>query len=155
MYRHLLVPLDYTGCAHEVARHASQLASAFGASVTLLHVIPDLTGAHGASTRAIEDEALAELQGLRTLFAEGVDVRTDLRHGEPAETICAALAHDGADLVVMGTHARTGLRRFVLGSVAERVIRAVHVPVLVVRGPGDVHDAPSAAMDQVIADTQG
>jgi nucleotide-binding universal stress UspA family protein len=140
MYRRLLVPLDYTGCAHEVARHAAQIAGAFGASVTLLHVIPDPTGARG--TRAIEDEALTELQALRSLFPEGVEVRIDLRPGEPAEAICAALAQDGADLVVMG-------------SVAEHVIRAAHVPVLVIRGPGEVRDATSAASDQMIAETHG
>jgi len=60
-------------------------------------------------------------------------VTAELKHGVPAEVILDTAKEAGFDLVVVGTHGRRGVKRFLLGSVAERVIRHAHCPVLVVR----------------------
>jgi nucleotide-binding universal stress UspA family protein len=154
-YRHILVPLDYAGCAYDVAQHAAGMARAFGARMTLLHVVPLPTGDTPSQERAIEEEALSELGGLRTVLDPETEVSLDVRHGLPAIGICDAIEQHGADLVVMGTHAREGLRRLVLGSVAEQVIRKAHVPVLVIRGPGSVTDRTSDAVRRAITESAG
>ncbi|MEZ4310342.1 MAG: universal stress protein [Polyangiaceae bacterium] len=66
-----------------------------------------------------------------------------------------ALAALGADAIVMGTHGRTGVRRLLLGSVAERVLRRAKVPVIVVRDPDQDHDEHLREEDQVQAEEQG
>jgi nucleotide-binding universal stress UspA family protein len=148
-------PPLYGGCGYGGGMHAAGLARAFGARVTLLHVVPVPTGGTPSQVRAIEDEALSELGGLRTVLDPQTEVSLDVRHGDPALGICDAIAQQGADLVVMGTHARAGLRRLVLGSVAEQVIRTAHVPVLVVRGPGAVADRTSDAVRRAMTESTG
>ncbi|MFW6434755.1 MAG: universal stress protein [Halovenus sp.] len=63
---------------------------------------------------------------------EGLDVKTVVKRGEPHQAILD-YADDGIDLIVMGTHGRTGLQRYLLGSVAEKVVRLFDVPVVTVR----------------------
>ncbi|HBY95093.1 MAG TPA: hypothetical protein DEP84_14225 [Chloroflexi bacterium] len=77
---------------------------------------------------------LDELQGdVSRLCEAGYVVTATVRFGDPADEIVSAAGEEGADLIAMTTHGRTGLRRLVLGSVAERVLHRVSVPVLLVR----------------------
>lgn len=142
-YTHLLVPVDYAGCAWLVVNHAARLAAAFGARVTLIYVVDPPTGVHLSDSIAsdstagalLDAEARDELEALRRAFPPGVSVELTILHGSPAGAILGAVERLGPDLLVMGTHGRTGLQRLLVGSVAEQVMRASPVPVVIVRAP--------------------
>jgi nucleotide-binding universal stress UspA family protein len=141
----LLVAVDISGCAEEVVGHAALLATRLGTEVVLLHVTgtpvgvepadvvcPDGTCAEAGSL--LDDEAEGRLRELADLFRNvGVSTRIEVRHGAPVEAILQCAIHCRAFMVVLGTHGRTGLRRALMGSVAEEVIRHSTVPVVVVR----------------------
>lgn len=132
--RRILVPLDGSELAEAALPHLVKLAKRHGAEVTLLCV----THAHAlratelveAQVRVVQ-EAETYLAGVeRRLAAEGVSASSVVRYGEAPEEILDDIRSRRPDLVAMGTHGRTGLTHLVLGSVAERVLRASPVPVL-------------------------
>jgi nucleotide-binding universal stress UspA family protein len=134
LFRHILVPTDYSAASERALETAAALATLFGAELTLLHVIeadaqphpfPVPEGARKAE-RSRLDETVAGLRA-RMLSASGL-----LREGTAWKEICASVAKVSADLVVVGSQGRHGLPRFVLGSVAERLVRLAPVPVLTV-----------------------
>jgi nucleotide-binding universal stress UspA family protein len=126
----LLIPLDGSPLAEQVLPAALELARLMEGRCTLLRV-----AGPGAAARA---EAEAYLEGVSArLRAEGVPIRTRValaRHA--AEAILEQVRADGHDLVALATHGRGGASRVLLGSVADRVIRGVSVPVLVYRPAG-------------------
>ena len=139
-FKHLLVPTDFGESSERAVALAVDLATKYGAALTLLHTceipVTPYAGAYGAAmdfltpVRAAAqtrlDQALAEL---RTRFpkADGV-----LCVGSPWQEIEQRIAATHADLVVMGTHGRRGVNRMLLGSVAEKIVRTSTVPVLTV-----------------------
>ncbi len=148
VWKTLLVPTDFSEGARVALRLAAEVARVHGAKLVLLHVaelLPGITpdtviqpeGA-GAPTR-VEDFTRLQAQGWmdqdRAIAATGVEVVTDVVLGPAIQSILEAAAKHGADLIVMGTHGRTGLAHFMLGSVTERVVRQSPVPVLTVRAP--------------------
>lgn len=139
--------VDFSPCSQVALEEAATLAARSGARLTIVHVYSPPRAATlsadmlASSPADLEAEVLGGLERpmseLRT-EAEGIvgreRVETLLLAGNPAEEI-ARLATDGRyDLVVVGTHGRTGVKRLVLGSVAEHVVRTSPVSVLVVRG---------------------
>ena len=84
------------------------------------------------STKAQLIEALDD--DVRALSDAGFNVRLVIRFGDPAQEIADLVEEDDIDAVVMATHGRSGLSRAIMGSVAERVLRMVHVPVVMIRG---------------------
>jgi nucleotide-binding universal stress UspA family protein len=140
MYDTILVPTDGSDPSREAADHAVDIASQYGAAVHGLFVV-DQTGPGGHWDMVVEDEEERGEQALDALGAlgeeAGVTVEKHLRRGRPHEEIVDAADDYGADLVVMGTHGRTGLDRLKTpGSTTERVVRLTTVPVLVVGGAG-------------------
>jgi nucleotide-binding universal stress UspA family protein len=142
----ILVPLDGSTLAESALTPAVDLAREHGARVVLLraaeaHTLPmvDPTEAQVRAVRAAE-EYLGDARG-RVSRAGIADIDTSVWYGPPAEAIVEAARHRGADLIVMSSHGRSGLGRLVLGSVAETVLRATRVPILLIR-PGE---APVAA----------
>lgn len=142
MYADVLVTTDGSDPAEAAAAHAIELASRFGATVHLLHVVDTRLGAVGlgrgaesalASLRANGEAALDRLRSRAE--AADVAVTVELDEGSPLAVIADRAAD--CDLVVVGTHGRTGLRRFVLGSVAEALVTDPPTPLLVV--PPDEH----------------
>jgi len=142
MYKKILVPLDGSKIAEGVLPHATHLAQSEGAQIVLLHVAPNPSQAFAfadpyIAQRAIEsEEALAReyLPGIETrLRTDGLKVSIEFRSGSPGEAILRAVDELGAGLIAMSTHGRTGPSRWLLGSVAERVVRYSKVPVLLVR----------------------
>jgi len=87
------------------------------------------------STKAQLIEALDD--DVRALADAGFGVRLVIRFGDPAQEIADLIEEDDIDAVVMATHGRSGLSRAIMGSVAERVLRMVHVPVVMIRGRDD------------------
>ena len=144
--KHILVATDFSPPAEEAVRRALELAEALHAEVTLLHawfapiyampsgreLVPDPTIiAEMASSARVQLEALRE-----RLTRPGLKLSTRVVEGPPAETIVRVADSEKFDLLVVGTHGRTGMRHLLLGSVAERVVRIAHTPVMT------VHAAP-------------
>jgi universal stress protein A len=142
----ILVPVDFSSHSDRAFRYALRLASRFGASVELIHVVDNpiasgtwtAEGVYVPNLLEILDSLLreAERQLAALKFAaagEGVSIDTFVLTGQPAHTIVEHAQTGGFDLVVMGTHGRTGFSHLFVGSVAERVVRRAPCPVLTVR----------------------
>lgn len=145
-FKRILVPLDGSACAAAALDEAIGLAAGNGGRLHLVHVVDELRHLSGfESARAYLDEALPRMrsQGERLLAAgrqkaaaRGVEAEgTVLVSGAPrvCEQVAgqARLAH--CDLIVVGTHGRRGMDRFLMGSDAEQIVRHAPVPVLLVR----------------------
>ena len=139
MYETILVPTDGSTAARKAVRHALDLAARVGASIHALSVVDTggyaSIGASGGDVserlREVAEEAV-EWVATAARDAE-VGVETVIREGSPPAEIVARAEAVGADLIVMGTHGRRGIDRYLLGSVTERVVRTAPVPVLTVR----------------------
>jgi nucleotide-binding universal stress UspA family protein len=146
----VLVPVDFSPSSRAALDYATFLADALGASVIALHVW-EPPGYVGPDTLALlpvaagqpgwDDKTRAEVTRELEVFlgrphARPKKLETEVMAGTPADAILSAAARDGADLIVMGTHGRTGLSRLLLGSVAEAVFRRAPCPVLTIRTPG-------------------
>lgn len=138
----ILVPLDGSVLAEAALTPAIDLARERGAKLVLLRAteahgspLSDPTEAQVTAVRRAEEY----LAGARARINTGtaVDaVETSVWYGPPAEAIVEAARFRGADLIVMSSHGRSGVGRLVLGSVAETVLRATTVPILLIR-PGN------------------
>jgi len=140
MLSRLLVPLDGSPLAEAVIPHVVELAASRTAEIVLLRVALGHHFAGGdpveAQVRAVED-AKVYLATLETnLAAQGLTVKSVVRYGHAAEEILDHVRVGGADLIAMTTHGRSGIRRWLLGSVAETVVHHAPVPVLLVRAKG-------------------
>ncbi|MFN3597653.1 MAG: universal stress protein [Rubricoccaceae bacterium] len=152
----LLVPTDLSPGADAALAYAVRIAETSGADIHLFHVVEALTPGRGPATSSVsmtvaawaEETRAQALEQMRARAAQypGVRVMTERpTYGATGDAILEAARRIGADLIVMGTHGRRGLRRLVLGSVAEDVVRHAEVPVLTVRQPepdGSGHAPP-------------
>lgn len=147
-FQKILVPTDFSAHAQQAALVAADLAQRYDAALTLLHVqaaeLFDVPEGYVLSMPAQLDQLMAvlaeRLAGFQqTMRAQGVQrVETRLLRGPIAGEIVAQAKE--FDLIVMGTHGRTGLQHLLMGSVAERVVRLAHCAVLVVRAPEAAND---------------
>jgi len=142
MIKKILVPVDFTEQARAAVRTAIVFAQAFGATVEVAH----LWRQPAQRTPGVEttlNEFSASDQGaqmrdyLASLEQHGVEVRGRLQlvHDEPYKAICELAEAEKHDLIVIGTHGRTGVSHLLHGSVAERVVRHAPCPVLSIRMP--------------------
>jgi universal stress protein A len=139
--RTILVPVDFSEHSRAALNYAITLAQDFGGSIVVLHVLDPLlaTGRlDSARLRQLKSssrgDAEKQLKTLnRVLLETGVRAELLLRNGPATNIIVATAVARNADLIIMGSEGRTGLRRLLIGSVAERVVRHAHCPVLVVR----------------------
>jgi nucleotide-binding universal stress UspA family protein len=137
--RRILFPVDGSSLAQEAVKPLVELARPFGAEVTAVHVEapPELTGGFGTPPTGpppATAESLAPVAAL--LEAAGVRVKTSMLKGDPASVILNVAGSGGVDLVVMTSHGRSGVSRMAFGSVTEKVLRGLGVPLLVVRSKG-------------------
>jgi nucleotide-binding universal stress UspA family protein len=140
--QNILVPVDFSDCSRRAAEYAISLAKDVGATVTLEHVYslpftayPEGFARPPETLTRLGEQARESLERWKDGLKEpGVIKRTICEVGAPAQTIVDRAATDHFDLVVMGTHGRTGLTHLLVGSVAERVVRLAPCPVLTVRG---------------------
>lgn len=140
MYKTILVTLDRSELAEQALAHAVAIADAFHAAIELVTVVPVLDQeamlATGVDIDWEREVAQYEeyLRGIVSRVAEeGPKVRSQVRRGDIAEEILRHAQEARADLIVMSTHGRSGLGRWVYGSIADRVLRHASVPVLLVR----------------------
>jgi nucleotide-binding universal stress UspA family protein len=143
----ILVPVDFSDCSRAALDHALSLAKALNATVEVLHVAelpqfknePRVAGASGSTTlreyalEAGKTELDAFLSGLPA--SDRASLATTLDAGKPREGILGHAQRARADLIVMGTHGRTGRAHSFAGSVAESIVRSAPCPVLTVRLP--------------------
>jgi nucleotide-binding universal stress UspA family protein len=148
-WKTILVPHDFSTSAHHATAIACEVAKLHGATLVLLHVIdlpyqlspdavivPTETGAPIGIKEYALQSAEAHLQEIADRLAkDGITASGAVAIGAPVDEINRAVDHHHADLVVMGTHGRTGIRHLMAGSVAERVVRSSKVPVLTIRHP--------------------
>ncbi len=142
--RTILAPSDFSQHASQAVRYACALAERFGASIHLLHVIPDFVPAapdpmltpvlppeYYTESEAQARETLTKL--IEPAWGKPAAVTTSVRWGTPVEEIVEEARAKAADLIVIATHGRTGLRHVLMGSVAERIVREAPCPVLTIR----------------------
>ena len=152
-FERVLIPTDGSDTAAAAVDHGLSLAAAYGASVTFLFV----ADVYAMSTVPEREEASEHGQAVVDSLVEraadeGVEADGTVRAGFPHEEILDESSDTGADLVVMSSHGRTGIERFLSGSVTEKVVRLSAVPVLTVHED----DADSdAAYDRVLVPTDG
>ena len=147
--RRILVPVDFSAHSERATQYACELAARVGARVELLHVVDDpfLSNAWSpeiflAAPVQILDELVADASIRLSAYTSTAECRTVALHsvvlrGQAAPMIVAHAASCDVDLIVMGTHGRTGLSHFLLGSVTERVLRTATCPVLTIKLPGE------------------
>ena len=147
MYNNILVPLDGSRRAEAILRHVEDLAGRYDATAIFLQVIepvPLNVGSGGARTMLREDfeqrtkQATSYLAALQGEFREkGIEVRMRVVHGSVVEAIINAAEREGAGLIAMASHGRTGLPRVFYGSVAAGVLHRVDRPLLLIRSLED------------------
>ena len=153
----ILVPTDFSAPADAALTYALALAEKLGATVSLVHVFDDprIANLYSEQFVAMPDELRSQI--LASIGRQLADRVTKRGHtemtpvivtGSVAQSIIDAVADQGADLIVMGTHGRHGVAHLLLGSVAERVVRTAACPVLTVR-------APMETARHAVADTAG
>ena len=137
--RKIIVPLDFSSSSESTIDYASMIAERFAATLILVHVIESLpysvtdTFQIVEHRRALETLARSLLRNSSDdLRARNLVVKTQLVWGNPSREILAKARREKADLIVMGTHGRTGLPHMVMGSVAEKAVRLSRIPVLTV-----------------------
>jgi nucleotide-binding universal stress UspA family protein len=142
---HILVPIDFSEYSDHALDYAIPFASKLQARLTLLHVIEvfpvsDTEAVMLPPDYFLELEVSANRQMrsyLERVTTAGLKGEVAVVHGTPFQVITETAKERQIDLIIMGTHGRTGLRHLWLGSVAERVVRLAPCPVLVVRTPAD------------------
>ena len=157
-YAHILLPVDFSPWSKTAFEQAVGLCERTGAMLDLLFVWP---GNHNVAAERFEDLAAKGpfISSARTEFAQtlegreleslmqlarsyGVRVRGRLECGDPAKAILRVAGDDAYDLIVMGTHGRTGMAHLLFGSVTEEVVRTAPCPVMTCRRtPAETHAA--------------
>jgi universal stress protein A len=137
----ILVPIDFSECSKKALRYALPLARQHGAALTLLHIVPPAYGGGEyagfnfaeleANMQAAGEKDLAQLA--RDEVPAEIPAETLVRIGHPGQEVVGLARSLLADLIVISTHGRTGLKHIFLGSVAEYVVRHAPCPVFVVR----------------------
>jgi nucleotide-binding universal stress UspA family protein len=164
MYSKILVPLDGSKPAEKVLPYARYLAGRFKVPVELLAVV-DIAemASHMVSEKGrfldtiIEDgvrQCTSYLSGVATTFAD-LDVRCSVEKGKAEDTIIEKAATDKAMLITMATHGRSGLNRFLLGSVAEKVLRGSVNPLLLIRATGEAKSENEAMLKSILVPLDG
>jgi nucleotide-binding universal stress UspA family protein len=131
--KNILVPFDWSELSKQAFQLAASLARENDAEVVVLYVVPVPVECYGPAPENYLSHLLKELSQLRP-DDSGTRVSCHVLEGEPAACILGAAGDYHCDLIVMGTHGRTGLRRFLRRSVAEEVVRKAPCLVLTVRG---------------------
>ena len=138
-FRRVLCAVDFTPITRTIIETARHIAQEGNGTVILLHVVPMPVEAMGQPLMVeplagAEDDARHRLNSIAAeTLTRGYEILVVT--GDPANSILEEAAHQGADVIVMATHGRTGLSHFFLGSVAERVVRESPIPVMTVRMP--------------------
>ncbi|MFQ5863318.1 MAG: universal stress protein [Candidatus Brocadiales bacterium] len=141
----ILCPVDYSVCSSEAMKYAAHIAGGEGAQMYLMHVIDIRSFGHESPLDFEVPKPTQEvIERIRKELAEDlvherdgkkVEVEAIVVVGKPVEEILKVAKEKEVDMIVMGTHGRTGIPHVIIGSVAENVVRKAPCPVLTVRHP--------------------
>ena len=164
MFSRMLIPLDGSKTAEDVLPYARRLAAGARVAVELLGVVEiadiadDIASNQAEYAGALIREAVRNsteyLEKLTQTF-HNCQVRCHVEKGRPEDIIIAAASADRGTLIAMATHGRSGVTRWLLGSVTEKVLRGTVNPLLVVRAPGNSKTDGEAALRSVIVPLDG
>jgi nucleotide-binding universal stress UspA family protein len=152
MYDRILVPTDGSAEMTRVSDHAMELAKRCEAALRILYVVDE--SSYATVPESLQEKVRAALVGdgesatrslARRVSSEGIPFERQILVGNPATAIIRYAEDEDCDLIVMGTHGRTGQEYYLLGSVAEKVVQFSAVPVLTIR-LGDA-DGPKTTRD--------
>ena len=163
----ILCPTDFSDFSYGAIEKGAELAKHFGAELCVLHVTPTLQQTPGltpfpefvgidpadleTATREGAELELCEL--IERHHLNGVRVRSLVRRGDPAEEIVSAADEEKCDLIILPTHGLTGWRHNIFGSVAEKVLRIAHCPVLIKRVKASEAAAVIAPIGKILCST--
>ena len=164
MFSRMLIPLDGSETAENVLPYGRRLAAVAHVAVELLGVVEmaDIAGDIAANQATYAEALIREAVRNSTEYLESVartfrngKVRCTVEQGRPQDVITAAAAAESDTLIAMATHGRSGVSRWLLGSVTEKVLRGTINPLLVVRAPGDSKTDGEAVLSSVIVPLDG
>jgi nucleotide-binding universal stress UspA family protein len=145
-FRSILYATDFSDSSLPAADYALSMAKLAGAKLIVLHVIGELADprrsqiqseAYCLLERELEVQAIREMEAFCSKhFGDAVKFESEVVIGAPFQEILKRISRGDIDLVVLGTHGRTGIEHVIVGSTAERLVRRSKVPVLTVRGEG-------------------
>lgn len=139
-YEKILVPLDGSETSEAILPEIEKLATTFDATISLLRVnyVHNFPGADPIkvelAVRREAEEYLVKIE--KQLKQKGFKVDSHIRFGHEAEEILNHCGQCDIDLIAMSTHGRSGVKRWLLGSIAEKVLRHATKPIFLVRSPG-------------------
>lgn len=144
MYEKILVPLDGSELAEVALPYAGELAGRLGSEVTLIHVCESTEEQYHNMHQIYIQKMTGVTKQLIKKYIEksgaaSITVKGELLNGHPAEQILDFAEKEGVDLIVIATQGRSGIQRWVLGSVADKVVNATKQPVLLIRAMGVHH----------------
>ncbi|GAB7081317.1 universal stress protein [Megalodesulfovibrio paquesii] len=148
----ILCPVDFSEATPRVAAYAKQMARALGARLVLLHVSRPMLRFAALDVRredisrfakTVHEGALRNMELLKARLFADMDVTMRVEIGYPADIILDIAKEIKAEMIIMGTHGYSGLKRVVFGSVADRIVKTSPIPVLTVRPypPQDPNDS--------------
>lgn len=149
MYQHILVPLDGSEVAECVLPHLRAIGDGCNAKkITLVRVVEPLhmyggveSGISPEERHRIDDSAKKIARTYLEQIAErlkqdGLGVDYEVPYGKVIDEIAGFVKENGVDLVILSTHGKSGVSRMVWGSMADRILRSIHVPILMIRASG-------------------
>ena len=165
MLSKIVIPMDGSDLSEQIIPYCAALSKGLGSSMTLLHVIdtdllPDTAELHHKVNldQLVEQERTHAQDYLHMVQARlkdhGIEANTEVTAGAPAETIVSMAQKEGADLIAMSTHGRSGLARWRMGSVTDKVLHTATVPLLIFR-PRDVATPDDVQLSSVILPLDG
>ena len=150
-FKKVLAPTDFSDPSRVAVDYAVEMVAP-GGTIILCHVVDDIPLTYGyvgvavpppELGRKMADEAAAELERfVPAKVPPGVNVVRKVLHGSPFVSIVRLARDESVDVIVMGTHGRSGLKHILIGSVAEKVVRKSPCPVMVVRPPDAEFELP-------------
>lgn len=158
-FKKIICPIDFSDPSYEALQNAVEMALHFNAELCLVHVVPQASGIPPDPLYAFEgpaeykhlqleaaEEQMKEIS--EGLVPKDVKLQTKIEQGEAADKILQAAKEEDADVIVIATHGRTGWRHLAFGSVAEKVVRTAHCPVLTIRAAKPIEEK-GAQMDSL------
>jgi len=150
MFQRLLVPLDGSLHAEQVLSVAAEVARASGGTIVMIRVVEpsQATVTYGAMNPMITSDAIEHHLNHASAYLEHISLRSELAGitvdprvalGHPATVLLSALDEFGIDLVIMSSQGHTGIKRWILGSIAEKIVHASSVPVFLLRAGVPLH----------------
>lgn len=147
----ILCPVDFSGSNNLAVEYAKELTLLLNSRLYLLHVVEQLHGNEHYMILQITPQEIAEkvkkeaeerLNSIAKKINELSEIKTEVREGKAFVEIVKTAKKDDIDLIIMGSHGRTGLSHALIGSVAERVARKAHCPVLIVKDKDTKFEMP-------------